>query len=115
MKTKLHHDPMAAQRDADLYNKSLPRWPKISKAEKAEPMKEPRKGRTADPDDPRNSRAPMVFGLEMGVASLPIRIAPEYKHETGPAPEWESPAGYQKQPHQRPGRIVSDDLKLETD
>ncbi len=120
------HDPMAAQREAEEYNRNLPRLKKITlgdlpvgtKSTDGEwPKREVRKGRTADPDDTMNSRQPMVFGLEMGgLAPGPIRTPKEYKQpEAGPDPDYLSPKGYKRQPHQRPGRIVSDDLKPEMD
>ena len=71
---------LIAQSEAEAYNKSLPRFPKIAKSEKAEPTREVRKGRTADPDDPMYSRQPIVSGIEQaGLSPSVIRTPPLHR------------------------------------
>jgi hypothetical protein len=75
---------------AEEYTKSRPRWAKIQKAVK--------------PD--------AVTDRTLGMGVTWSKPKPPYKQpEAGPDPDYLSPSGYQKQEHQRAGRIVAKDLK----
>jgi hypothetical protein len=119
MKKTVPHN-MKSLEDAKEYNRQLPRWPKIAKDEKPDPVRDVRKGRCADENDPdHDPRQPMVWGIERfntiagdGVNQVPPQKPREHKQpEAGPDPDYLSPKGYKRQAHQRPGRIVAKDLR----